>query len=226
MLTNNKGTSQMAEFPLPPAPRIKEIKSKLNATNSIMPQLEFIIREIETQTTGKLNVEKVSVNLDKLLTSFECLIADVNVSSAEIIARLQAQVNSLQEEIAFLREENTKLNRNVEKLMNAAEYSKFHISIQDLNANDRLETIFEKNVKIQLRNLHNNRVNEYHYIYEDDDEIIINYKKKVLYIQLSNASAYIKHRIGLSLYEALITHLKPLGSVHMQEIPEVNCWWW
>lgn len=69
-------------------------------------------------------------------------------------------------------------------MMNKKIFNRFIVAIQDLNRYEKLETIVPNSTKLYLQHLRNKRIDDCHYLNDNDDQTTIDDKRTILEIEL------------------------------------------
>lgn len=142
---------------------------------------------------------------------------------------LKKELDKVKNDISFIKDKMAK--RELNELFN-----KFKRAIQDINRIKELEkNIKDKRIAQKLKELRNDRNITAHYLYDDDDDEINNYKIYLLFKKLINLNVDIKnkfHKNYPNLIENIIKHISPEikdvseYDIISEDIKEnINEWW-
>lgn len=142
---------------------------------------------------------------------------------------LKKELDKVKNDISFIKDKMAK--REINELFN-----KFKRAIQDINRIKELEkNIKDKRISQKLKELRSDRNITAHYLYDDDDEEINNYKIYLLFKKLINLNVDIKNKFNKN-YPNLIENVIKYISHEIKEVSEydiisedmkenINEWW-
>jgi uncharacterized coiled-coil protein SlyX len=154
----------------------KKLFDQLHDQNELNKQINSLIEENE--------------KLKNMLSKLEQHICDQDLT----IEKLNNKVDELKKDNTELKINNVDLNDRLKKIEEKSIFDKYLIAIQDVNRYDLLETkIKNVNTVKSLKKLREKRIKECHYINEKEDDIIMkNDKKTVLYNEMNNMPIGVK----------------------------------
>ena len=207
------------------------------SSNIIMTTVSNITFVPEPEYNKILNENiNLKLKISELYNNEETLKETIKMNNLTI-KQLNEENIMLKQKIQEFEENILKQNININCLydkINLMEtkniYNKFIIAIQDLNSLEKLETKLIKNDKINIIKLKKNRINDCHYINNDDDEDLTNDKIIVLLEKLKNMDDNLKIKFDKkypnlidSILHDMIKYNKTLLSHDNLEI--INDWW-
>ena len=150
------------------------------------------------------------------------ILREENLALKEHIKKLELNVTSLNLEV-------TSLKKSVKSLETDKEYSNYVIALQDINRAYRLERN-ATSLTAAMRKLRNQRVAAFHYILDDDDEDIRNFKVKIALEKLASMSDECKdkfsNKFGGEFLDIIATAVVPPPAVVTDDdMIAVEDWW-
>ena len=212
--------------------------------NNLFDTLENRISYIE-EILNK--IKHIEFNYQKILAINEILINEneefkkiIDTQNTKII-KLENEIKELKEENKIIKEENKNIKEEnkefkfkIKKLENRFSKSKFITALQDLNAYDKLESNLNYSFNNNLKKLRFSRNYECHYMYDNDNNDVINKKKCYLLNQLINMPEDIKNNINniygkCNLIENIIKYLEETTDINTEVSDEdlsfIETWW-
>ena len=171
--------------------------------------------------------------IDKLTKENKELKTQLEIHS-EKIDQLTEKDKESEVKIEILTYEVELLKHVSQKNENTKMMTKLMISMQDLNAEDSLNSFELVQSHQMIRKLKKLRVSECHYIEDIDSLELVKYKKQIIYDKLTTLTSEFKimfeKKCGKGLIEGIIRHLKNNMSLY-SELPtqedhdDANDWW-
>lgn len=175
----------------------EDIESKKKYVDNLYNQLslsvENYLAEIKKLKEERDLLNNIINDLNDKITNLE----NKNLS-------LNNKVTNLEKENAEIKINNISFNDRIIALEYKNLYNKFIIAIQDLNSHDKLE---KKNINTFLKKLRNNRILDCHYIDDDYDDNIKNYRIHILYEKILNIPQFIENKFNTN-YQNLLNDIK------------------
>ncbi|ARF08499.1 hypothetical protein Catovirus_1_549 [Catovirus CTV1] len=184
---------------------------------------------VDKEQYEKLVKENRDLNIKILeLANNERKLMELVDNGNKTIEILQKENKELKEKLSEMELKYNQIKNTLDDMLIKEKYNKMLIAIQDLNKLESLE-LNEPKLKQNLKRLRNICVSECHYLVDDDDEILLGYKRKVLYEKLVNMDNGVKHKMN-SKFPGLIDDIKPLIECNDDQIPQeeleyINEWW-
>lgn len=226
------------------APILQNSISSTNASNNLIhvtiPQMIMSVQEYQnlTQENIRLKQRVAELEHDELLMKqhisdknreidelkHENELLRLRIQDLETIAKDQAKKITEQSEKIKLLEQRMN-NQDDKELIN-----KLSIALQDLNTFDKLENKLGQH-NYGIRKLHENRNSECHFIRENDNDDIKNYKKILILKKLTNMSDVLINKFdkkyGKGFIRKIISYIEMqniVSSLSEQEQEEINEW--
>lgn len=144
---------------------------------AILPQAEF---QNLIMTRNSLMEENATLKQRLTILLNEATESNLRIKQKDVeIEELRRENSELKARIAALELQNEELVHRVENLEYQNEYNKFLVVLQDLNRFLKLEK--EESLPIAIRRkirvIRSSRVANCHYILEDDEDVVVEYKK-------------------------------------------------
>jgi hypothetical protein len=212
------------------------IRHKKDKRNKII--IDEIIEEIDTNNKNNIIINNMkNEKINYLENNFKIIFERLNnLENKNNI--LENKNNILENKNNILEYDNTKLNKDVSYLKKINIINKFYKAIKDLHKLDDLENnnLIEKKYKQALKIINNRRLNECHYILDNDKYKFKYYKKKKLLNELKKMPNDIKLDFNIlyscDIIDFLIEYLDNdlklnqiktnLSKIDKQKI---NIWW-
>lgn len=185
--------------------------------------MSTLINELSEQKAKNQILSEKLKDQDELNKKIESLTKENN----DLKKLITDQGNKIQ----TLEKENANLNNRMEKMEMKFLFDKYIIAIQDVNRSNCLEiNINNKDICKQLKKLRCDRVNECHYLDEEnDDHTLINDKKTILVDKINAMPSIVKDMFNKK-YPGLLDSVLPCIIIN-KTIPSQDnineiCGWW
>ena len=179
---------------------VQQKSEQLQLTLIPIQEYDKVLQENHRLQIQLGNLTGKNEQLEKILMDKEKTIVELkreNEILQERIRQLEMKVAKQDTHIQKQSIQITELTKNVRILMIRKEVSGLIIALKDLNQNDLLEKVFPQPYKQGLINLRNRRLQECHYIDDNDSQQLKECKRAVLLSHLENLSIEVKKQLNI-----------------------------
>ena len=174
---------------------------------------DFILAKIKDLNTENMSLKDKINNLELIV-----------FKQTHEINELKPENKALKTEINELKIENRELRTDINEMKSRELYKKYLVAIQDINHLDQLE-----NVVPILKKVRRERMQECHYIYDDDTPTDMNNRRTILLDKLQNMPVDVQNIFNNrypTLLRDIMQYIAPNPViVNKQDEKEINYFW-
>jgi chromosome segregation ATPase len=193
----------------------QDLLTQVSKSDTLVSQCDSLRNDIAqlnaTITRNNTEMELLRRENAELKAELDCVnlkLSKLTIENKDLDAKIDIMISENKE----IKLDNKKIHARFDRMEQKLMISKLTIAIQDLNSDDKLERNLNQSMGKLMTDLHNQRNSTCHYIYENDDQQLADYKKQVILDKLNEATPQLlskfDQKYGKGLSQALIKYLK------------------